>query len=112
MKSLLNNEPWVKQKGDENFDVPMGCLDGAEVFDLTGLYILGKTKSVFETQNDVGLYRDDCLGVFWNLSGPEIERVRKEIITISKECGLSLTTKTSLKVVQFLEIELDLINNT
>ena len=90
----------------------MGCLDGTEVSDLTGLYILSKTKSVFETQNDVGLYKDGGLGIFRNLSGPEIERVRKEIITISKECGLSLTTKTSLKVLQFLDIELDLINNT
>ena len=90
----------------------MGCLDGTEVSDLTGLYILSKTKSVFETQNDVGLYRDGGLGIFRNLSGPEIERVRKEIITIFKECGISLTTKTNLKVVQFLDIELDLINNT
>ena len=90
----------------------MGCLDGTEVSDLTGLYILSKTKSVFETQNDVGLYKDGGLGIFRNLSGPEIERVRKEIITIFKECGLSLTTKTNLKVVQFLDIELDLINNT
>ena len=90
----------------------MGCLDGEEVSDLTGLYILSKTKSVFETQNDVGLYKDGGLGIFRNLSGPEIERVRKEIITIFKECGLSLTTKTNLKVVQFLDIELDLINNT
>ena len=31
-KTLLfhENEPWVKQKGDKNFDVSMGCLDGAE----------------------------------------------------------------------------------
>ena len=29
-----------------------------------------------------------------------------------KECGLSITTKTNLKVVQFLDIELDLKNNT
>ena len=90
----------------------MGCLDGEEVSDLTGLYILSKTKSVFETQNDVELYRDDGPGIFRNLSGPEIERARKEIITIFKECGISLTTKTSLKVVQFLDIERDLINNT
>ena len=90
----------------------MGCLDGTEVSDLTGLYILSKTKTVFETQNDVGLYRDGGLGIFRNLPGPEIERVRKEIITIFKECGISLTTKTNLKVVQFLDIELDLINNT
>ena len=80
--------------------------------DLTGLYILSKIKSVFENQNDVGLYRDDGLRILRNLSGPQIERVRKEIIKIFKECGLSITTKTNLKVVQFLDIELDLINNT
>ena len=62
----------------------MGCLDGAEVCDLTGLYILSKIRSVFESQNDVGLYRDDGLGILRNLSGPQIERVRKEIITIFK----------------------------
>ena len=113
-KTLLihENEPWIKRKGDENFDVPMGCLDGAEVCDLTGLYILSKIKSVFKDQKDNGLYRDDGLGILRNLSGPQIERVRKEIIKIFKECGLSITTKTNLKVVQFLDIELDLINDT
>ena len=39
-----------------------------------------------------------------------MERVKKEIIKIFKE--LLRTTKTNLKVVQFLDIELDLINNT
>ena len=105
------NEPWVKQNCDENFDVPMGCLDGAEFCDLTGLYISSKIKSVFENQNNVGLYRDIGLGILRNLSGPQIEKVKKEIIKIFKECGLS-TAKTILKVVQFLEIELDLIKNT
>ena len=111
-KALLfhENEPWIKRNGDVNFDVPMGCLDGAEVCDLTGLYILSKIKTVFENQNDVGLYRDDGLGILQNLSGPQIERVRKEIIKTSKECKLSITTRTSLKVVQFLDIELDFIN--
>ena len=89
----------------------MGWLDGAEVCDLTGLYILSKIKTVFENQNDIGLYRDDGLGILQNLSGPQIERVRKEIIKIFQECGWSIT-KTNLKVVQFLDIELDLINNT
>ena len=68
------NEPWIKRKGDENFDVSMGCLDGAEVCDLTALYILSKMKTVFENQNDIGLYRDDGLGILQNLSGPQIER--------------------------------------
>ena len=85
-KTLLfhENEPWVKRKGNENFDLPMGCFDGAEVCDLTGLYILSKIRSVFESQNDVRLYRDNGLGILRNLSGPQIERVRKEIITIFK----------------------------
>ena len=88
------------------------CLDGAEVCDLTGLYILSKINTVFKNQNNVGLYRDDGLGILRNLSGPKIERVRKKIIIIFKECKLSITTKTNFKVVQFLDIELDLINNT
>ena len=111
-KTLLfhENEPWDKRKDDENFDVPMGCLNGPETCDLTGLYILSKIKSVFENQNDVGLYRDDGLVILRNLSVPQIETVGKEIIKMFKECGLSITTKTNLKDVQFLDIELDLIN--
>ena len=113
-KTLLlhENETWVKRKGDENFHVPMGCLDGAEICDLTSLYILIKIKTVFENQNDSRLYRDNGLGILRNLSGPRIEKVRNEITTIFKECGSSITTKTNLKVMQFLDIELDLINNT
>ena len=90
----------------------MGCLDKAEVCDLTGLYILSKIKSVFENQNYAGLYRGDGLGILRNLSGSQFEKVRKEIIKIFKKCGLSIATKTNFKVVQFLDIELDLINNT
>ena len=82
----------------------MGCLDGAEVCNLTGLYILSKIRTVFVNQDDVGLNRDDGLGILWNLSGPQIEKVRKEIIKISKEFGLSIRTKINLKVVQFLDI--------
>ena len=54
--------------------------------------------------------RDDGLGILRKLSGPQIERVRKEIIKTFKECRLSITTRTSLKVILFLDIELDLIN--
>ena len=62
----------------------MVCLDGAKVCDLTALYILSKIKIVLENQNDVALYRDDGLGILRNLSGPQTERVRKEITKISK----------------------------
>ena len=41
-KSLLyNNEtPWVKKNTPGNFDVTMGSYDGAEVYELVGVYIL------------------------------------------------------------------------
>ena len=90
----------------------MGCLDKTEVCDLTGPYILSKIKSVFENQNYGVLYRDYGLGILRNLSGSQFEKVRKEIIKIFKKCGLSIKIKTNLKFVQFLHIELDLINNT
>ena len=105
------SEPVIKREDSENFDVPMGCFDGAEVCELVGTYILSQLNTVFENEN-VGLQRDDGLGIFRNLSGLEIERKRKAIVNVFKECGLSITTKAILKVVNFLDIKLDLINAT
>ena len=77
-KTLLfhNDEAWVKKNGDEDFDVPMGYFDGAEVCELVGCYILNKIKIIMNP-NDVGLYRDDGLGVLRNLSGPQVDKKRK-----------------------------------
>ena len=58
------------------------------------------------------MYRYDGLGILRNSSGPEIERKRKQIIQIFKSCGLNITVKTNLKTVDFLDVRLDLINNT
>ena len=48
-KTLLFNEkiPWIKKDGSEDFDVPMGCFDGAEVCEMVGTFILNKLKNVF-----------------------------------------------------------------
>ena len=37
-KTLLfhDNHPWVKKNGEEDFDVPMGCNNGAEICETTG----------------------------------------------------------------------------
>ena len=47
-KTLLfhNSEPWVKKLGNENFDVHMGCYDGAELYELVGSFILNKLTSI------------------------------------------------------------------
>ena len=54
----------------------MGLFDGAECCELVGAYILNLLGEFIDKGN-IGLYRDDGLGVFENLSGPQIERKRK-----------------------------------
>ena len=109
---LFNNgESWVKNVGDEEFDVPIGCFEGAEICGLVGIYNLCQLKNVIRKEN-AGLYRDDGLGVLRNLSGPEIERVRKRIIKIFKDCGLNITIKINLKTVEFLDVRFDLVKQT
>ena len=53
---------WVKKKGYEDFDIPMGCHDGAEVWELVGIYIQNKLCRLMN-KKDIGLYRDDGLGI-------------------------------------------------
>ena len=45
---FYDKQPWVKKTGTENFDVPMGCYDGAEVCELVGLLYLKPTKHCHE----------------------------------------------------------------
>ena len=63
------NQPWVKRSGNEEFDVPMGCFDGAELCETIGIYILTKLQKVFQ-KDDVGLYRDDGLGGYERVTRP------------------------------------------
>ena len=91
-KTLLswNQSTWVKKDGNEDFDIPVGCYDGAEICELVGIYIQSKLCQLIN-KKDSGLYRDDELGILRNTSGPEADRKRKSIPKVSKECGLSIT---------------------
>ena len=46
------------------------------------------------------------------LSAPETERVKKKVIKVFKDCGLKITIKAKLHIVNFLDITLDLHNKT
>ena len=76
-KSLLfcNEKPWMKREGSL-FDVTMGAYDGAEVCELVGIFMLNKISEKYN-KNDVGLYRDDGLAVFKNISGTESARMKR-----------------------------------
>ena len=103
--------PWLKQERDEDFNVPMGCYDGAECCEIVGSYILNLISNILYKEL-VGLYRDDGSAKVRNLCGPEIERKRKAIIKLFKECGLNITIKTNLKIDNFLDVEMNLDTGT
>ena len=88
------SEEWVKKDG--MFDVSMGAYDGAEVAELVGLLILHTLKEA-APQIDFGLYRDDGLGESDPMTGTKRERIKKKIIKVMKELGLSITIEFGLK---------------
>ena len=99
-----DGEPWVEKDDEDDFDIPIGCYNGAELCELVGTYLLNQLKVVVAKEN-MGLYRDDGLGTFKNMSGPEVERKKKELVKISKNNGLSITA-------DFLDITFDLVKES
>ena len=93
------------------FRCPHGCYDGAEICELVGCYILNQLSTTMRKEI-VRLYCNDGLGIMKKMSGPEIERKRKRMIKIFKDCGLNITIKTKLTAVDFLDIHLNLRDNT
>ena len=63
-------------------------------------------------RKDIGLYRDDGLGIMGRIGGPEIERRKKKIIQTFKKHKLDISVQTKLKEVDYLDIEFDLNNGT
>ena len=65
----------------------MGSYDGTEVCELVGLYLLDRLSSLI-SRDQIGLYRDDGLAVVYQPSGPTLDRLRKDIISLFKSEGL------------------------
>ena len=109
-KSLLfNSNPWMKKIG-ENFDLAMGSFDGAEIFELVGLF-LDRFASVLGKKN-LGLYRDDGLAVLRNNSGPTMERTRKKITRVFQAKGLRITSECYVSCTDFVDVCFDLNQET
>ena len=108
-KTLLFNEKilWVKKDGGKGFNFPRRCFDGGKVCKLVGTFILKKLKNIFQNST-FDFYRDDGLAVIKDLSGPEIETVKKNVIKTFKDCGQNITIEASLHTVNYLDITFDL----
>lgn len=100
---------WTKRDSSSNFDVTMGSFDGAETCTLVGIYLLSQLPK--ELQNRLGLYRDDGLAIC-NDSPRNIENMKKQICTIFKRNKLKITIEANKKIVNFLDITMDLNRET
>ena len=108
-KSLLFNgrKAWMKKGESGLFDVTMGSHDGAEVCELVGIFALAQLPKRYRGKN-VGLYRDDGLGVLRGMTGSAADRARKDVVDHFKKLGLRLTIDTNIKTTNFLDLTLDL----
>ena len=100
---------WIKKQSGL-FDVTMGAYDGAEVCELVRTYMLSLISEKYN-KKDFGLYRDDGLGVVKNKSGPETEKIKKNIQKIFKENKLDIVIKCNMKLVNYLDVTLNLNNS-
>ena len=103
---FTEDSAWVK-KAQNSFDVTMGCYDGAEVSELVGLYILHQLEQLIPQEN-IGLYRDDGLAVIYNHSGPQIDQLRKNVISLFRKNSLKVKIECNLKSTDFLDIHFNL----
>jgi len=99
----MNGEPWSKKEGGL-FDVGMGFYDGAEICELVGLFILYELR---EIGINLGIYRDDGLGVS-SKTAREVENLKKKMAAIFKKHNLKITIEANKKLVEFLDLYLDL----
>ena len=109
-KSLLFDarNDWVKRNRDGLFDVTMGCHDGAEACELVGTYALATLPAAKFAKNNIGLYRDDGLAVHRTTSGRAAERIKQDLTKHFAALGLRITIQTNLRIVNFLDLTLDL----
>ena len=96
----------MKKEGG-SFDVTMRAFEGAEVCTLIVicmLYLIGKK---YDSKN-IGLYRDEGLAVFKNVSGPSSEKMKNHLQHLFKQKSLQIIIECNLKVVNYLDVAFNL----
>ena len=99
------DEPWKKKNSDTGLDITMGSYDGAKCCELVVVYMLSLLQPICGTT--IGLYRDDGLGIS-KATPQETEHIKKHIYKIFKANDLKITIEANKKVVNFLDVTLDL----
>ena len=63
-------------------------------------------------KKDIGLYRDNGLAIFQNVSGSKAEKVKKDIQKLFNDNHLNITLQCNLKFVNYLDVSFNLSNVT
>ena len=97
LKSLLfnNGESWIKQ-ANKLFDVTTGAYDDANS----------------DLPSNIGLYRDDGLALFKNISGPQSEKVQKAFQKAFKKFDLEIVIQCNMKIVDYLDVAFNVNTGT
>ena len=87
----------------------MGSYDGAEVCELVGSYILSHLAPLCD--NQVGLYHDDGIALL-KASPRDIENTKKAFHGLFRRFNLKITIDPGTKIINFLDVTLDLTNQS
>jgi len=85
----------------------MGSHDGAETCELVGLFLLSTISKKFRA--NIGLYRDDGLGVTDLKPQLIAERLKKDLCILFQSHGLKITIDVNIKTTDYLDVTLDLV---
>ena len=88
-----------------------GSYDSSQIADLVGLYILDILCRIVSPEQ-IGLKRDDGIICIPNSNGPNSSRIEKKIIRAFKFLGFKIEVSSNNKIVNFLDVTLNLLNNT
>ena len=110
-KSVLFNNGKVWTKKDKDFDVTMGAQDGAEIAELTGIYLLKQVNDYLSSlgeKSEVGLYRYDGLIYLEHANRPFISKIEKALHRIFKRNQLKISMEQKGYTVNFLDVTLSI----
>ena len=82
-----------------------------EVCELVGTFVLYKLSLKYN-KSKIGLYCDDGVAIFKNISGPKSEKFKKYIRKLFKENQLDIVIQCNMKMVKCLHVTFNLENST
>ena len=74
-------------------------------------FLLEKISKICYKSNR-GLYRDDGLSIFRNQSGTQLQKIKKKLLGLFKEYDLEITAESNQKIVNYLDVTLNLKDGT